>query len=144
MSLNSPSGVQPRGFFFDLTPPTDDNQSEGEDLSAEISPNSAPRTKNHTPISSPGGREWWETDVPQIMSNSKSTAKKKKTRREVQPAVSSSDDFVLSLPEHLPNSPLCPKNPKHTSGGFGICPYHGRRRSPGMKELKRISTGDSH
>ena len=30
-----------------------------------------------------------------------------------------------SVPEHLPSSPLCPRHPKHKSGGTGICPYHG-------------------
>ena len=31
-----------------------------------------------------------------------------------------------NIPEHLPTSPLCPRHPKHRSGGTGICPYHGR------------------
>ena len=30
-----------------------------------------------------------------------------------------------NVPEHLPSSPLCPRHPKHKSGGTGICPYHG-------------------
>ncbi|MCJ1297859.1 accessory factor associated with RNA polymerase II [Hypocenomyce scalaris] len=38
------------------------------------------------------------------------------------------DQFQLQVPEHLPNSPLCPRHPKHKSGGTGICVYHGRRR----------------
>jgi hypothetical protein len=37
--------------------------------------------------------------------------------------------FELDMPEHLPSSPLCPKNPKHRSGGQGICAYHERKRS---------------
>jgi hypothetical protein len=41
------------------------------------------------------------------------------------------DDIKLgyerNVPEHLPNSPLCPLNPKHKSGGKGICPMHGRK-----------------
>lgn len=36
--------------------------------------------------------------------------------------------FELNVPEHLPSSPLCPKHPKHKSGGKGICVYHGRNR----------------
>ncbi|KAL6717236.1 hypothetical protein ACLMJK_005151 [Lecanora helva] len=39
------------------------------------------------------------------------------------------DDLPSNLPEHLPSSPLCPKNPKHKSGGKGICPFHGRNKS---------------
>ena len=39
------------------------------------------------------------------------------------------NEVEFHLPEHLPTSPLCPKNPKHSSGGKGICVYHGRNRS---------------
>ena len=36
--------------------------------------------------------------------------------------------FELSIPDHLTNSPLCPLNEKHKSGGKGLCPVHGRKR----------------
>lgn len=36
--------------------------------------------------------------------------------------------FELSVPEHLTNSPLCPLNEKHRSGGKAICPIHGRKK----------------
>ena len=39
------------------------------------------------------------------------------------------EEFVLSVPEHLPNSPVCPKHPKHKSGGMGVCVYHGRNQT---------------
>lgn len=39
------------------------------------------------------------------------------------------EQLALSVPEHLPNSPLCPRHPKHASGGTGECPYHGRNPS---------------
>lgn len=29
--------------------------------------------------------------------------------------------FSLQVPDHYPNSPLCPANPKHVSGGTGVC-----------------------
>jgi len=55
--------------------------------------------------------------------------------------------FELSVPEHLPSSPLCPKNPKHSSGGTGVCPYHGRQKTisesktwTGEAQVKRKST----
>lgn len=35
-------------------------------------------------------------------------------------------EFEFDLPEHLPNSPMCPANKKYKSGGTGICVYHGR------------------
>lgn len=39
------------------------------------------------------------------------------------------EQLAVSVPEHLPNSPLCPRHPKHKSGGTGECPYHGRNPS---------------
>lgn len=39
------------------------------------------------------------------------------------------EQLAVSVPEHLPNSPLCPRHPKHTSGGTGECSYHGRNPS---------------
>ncbi|KAI7474517.1 hypothetical protein KC357_g5161 [Hortaea werneckii] len=36
--------------------------------------------------------------------------------------------FELDVPDHLPNSPLCPLSSRHRSGGKGICPLHGRRK----------------
>lgn len=36
--------------------------------------------------------------------------------------------FEFDMPEHLPNSPMCPANKRHASGGTGICVYHGRRK----------------
>lgn len=32
------------------------------------------------------------------------------------------------IDDHLPNSPMCPANKKHKSGGTGVCVYHGRRK----------------
>lgn len=42
--------------------------------------------------------------------------------------------FDFNVPEHLPNSPLCPKNPKHRSGGKGVCVYHGRNKTMPVEE----------
>lgn len=36
--------------------------------------------------------------------------------------------FEWDLPEHLPNSPLCPLNPKHPGKGTGVCVYHGKKK----------------
>jgi hypothetical protein len=41
--------------------------------------------------------------------------KGKKKRKNSKP------DFALNVPEHLPTSPLCPANPRHPSGGNGVC-----------------------
>lgn len=39
------------------------------------------------------------------------------------------EQLATNVPEHLPNSPLCPRHAKHKSGGTGECPYHGRNPS---------------
>ena len=43
----------------------------------------------------------------------------------------------LDVPEHLPNSPLCPRNPKHKSGGKGVCVYHGRNERLSLTDEMR-------
>ena len=40
------------------------------------------------------------------------------------------EEYMGSVPEHLPNSPLCPKHPEHKSRGKGVCPYHGKNTTP--------------
>lgn len=35
-------------------------------------------------------------------------------------------DFRFNIPDHLPNSPLCPLNSTHKLKGKGVCVYHGR------------------
>ena len=54
-------------------------------------------------------------------------------------------EIEMSLPpEHLPNSPLCPKHPMHKSKGKGICMYHGRKRSVSLQSTDGgCSSGDS-
>lgn len=51
-------------------------------------------------------------------------------------------NFELDVPEHLPDSPLCPRNPIHKSGGTGICVYHGRNKKDSWK-LRKGGVRDS-
>jgi hypothetical protein len=51
--------------------------------------------------------------------------------------------FAWDLPEHLPNSPLCPLSPKHPSKGKGVCVYHGRKGKGGVGKSATIGTGFS-
>ncbi|KAK8118725.1 uncharacterized protein PG998_003351 [Apiospora kogelbergensis] len=60
----------------------------------------------------PTTKEWWEVPI--------SVPRWEEMR--------SSRTFEFDLPEHLPNSPMCPANKKHKSGGTGVCVYHGRRK----------------
>ncbi|KAK3318517.1 hypothetical protein B0H66DRAFT_622542 [Apodospora peruviana] len=42
--------------------------------------------------------------------------------------------FEFDVPEHLPNSPMCPTNPRNPkTNGRGVCVYHGRRKSGQVK-----------
>lgn len=114
--------VQPRGFFFDLASSKADNTSG--------SAGSSIAAKNRSNGTSPN-LDWWEADTEHALTGSKS-------KSQPQPP-----SFELNLPEHLPNSPLCPKNPNHKSGGAGICPYHGRRRSNNLKNSARVDSQES-
>ena len=40
----------------------------------------------------------------------------------------SEDEPDHEIPEHFLTSPLCPRHPKHRSGGTGVCIYHGRNQ----------------
>lgn len=133
---------QPRGFFFDCTPPRDDTECDKEvrlNKSQESgSIHSRPRSRGPDSAESPGPRDWWDTK--RVSPDSKATAKpvySPKAGMPIRPA------FEMDLPEHLPGSPLCPKNPLHKSRGNGICVYHGRRRSVNLKTLKRADTNQS-
>lgn len=118
---SSPSDGQPRGFFFDLTP--EESRASSSNLSTGTYPPRRSRTKDSKV--SPG---WWELDNPARTAASKGIAKKQQ------------HEVDMSLPpEHLPSSPLCPKNSLHKSKGRGICVYHGRRKSV---SLRREGGGD--
>jgi hypothetical protein len=114
-SSGDPSGGRARGFFFDLTPSTNSNGANAFP-SEQLSESSG--TCRHTARSlmdSKGERDWW--DVEEL-------AAVPMPNRRAEPL-----DFEMEIPEHLPNSPLCPMHPKHKSGGMGLCMYHGRKRS---------------
>ena len=40
----------------------------------------------------------------------------------------SREEFAASVPDRLPTSRLCPRHPKHKSGGTGNYPYHGKNK----------------
>ncbi|MCJ1485548.1 hypothetical protein MMC06_005723 [Schaereria dolodes] len=92
-----------RGFFFDYEPPDDEHPLSADSKAIKISSDASlpPGPEVEVEV------EWFRVKVSSV----------------------SADTFELNVPEHLPNSPLCPKNPKHPSGGNGICVYHGRNRT---------------
>ncbi|KAI0853003.1 hypothetical protein F5Y00DRAFT_272549 [Daldinia vernicosa] len=104
---------QPQSFFFDISTPTPRHET-GRNSKSEPRPSRCP-----APLSPPAperntggsGKEWWE--VPVALNRYETVTH---------------GSFEFDMPEHLPNSPMCPTNKRHASGGTGICVYHGRRK----------------
>lgn len=107
-----------RGFFFDYKPP-------------EL--NQAPfrGRMSRQPTMKKEGQELGESDATdRKMSVLDSTAEWYNVQLDVIDASdTSSVPFVMEIPDHLANSPLCPRHPKNKSGGKGTCPMHGRRET---------------
>ncbi|MCJ1437830.1 accessory factor associated with RNA polymerase II [Xylographa pallens] len=99
-----------RGFFFDFRPPGEDEHAKSPSWQASSNSGKSSKTSEKKSGNSDHGneRDWFRVRV------------RTNTDRST---------FELNVPDHLPNSPLCARNPKHASGGKGICPYHGRART---------------
>ena len=96
---------------MELEPSTSDRKLESSANGHVVVDLETTRDAPKTSPRSQGKREWW--DVEDEMTEA---------------AVDMRDlAFDFDPPEHLPGSPLCPKSPKHKSGGTGVCVYHGRR-----------------
>ncbi|OTA63625.1 hypothetical protein K449DRAFT_432933 [Hypoxylon sp. EC38] len=116
---------RPRSFFFDIsTPPLYASNSEEQDGSRRSPPpsviyeNETFRAEQEFGKSKrDSGKEWWE--VPVAVPRYEALAP---------------SSFEFDMPEHLPNSPMCPANKRHKSGGTGVCVYHGRRKRSGEYE----------
>ncbi|KAI1103134.1 hypothetical protein F4804DRAFT_333633 [Jackrogersella minutella] len=141
----NPAG-RPRSFFFDIaTPPIDDNNNNSSGGSSSSSSSSEQTESRRPPPRVPyaagrqseqekdkgrekrdSGKEWWE--VPVAVPRYEA----------ITP-----NPFEFDLPEHLPNSPMCPANKRHKSGGTGVCVYHGRRkRSEILADIKDKSSDE--
>ena len=92
-----------RGFFFDYHAP------QVQDSATNVP--SRPQTPKR--VGSVSDTEWYRRELDTIDT-------------ECNPV----EEYVASVPEHLPNSPLCPRHPKHRSRGKGVCPYHGKSTTP--------------
>ena len=105
----------------------------GQDKAGSMAtPNHTPSTKSEkeprTPMSAllqrfTPTREWWEAikrpkSSERLCGSSASQAALAQVKRV---------PFNLNIPEHLPNSPLCPRHPLFVGKGNGVCVYHGRK-----------------
>lgn len=96
-----------RGFLFDHNAPDDEGSTVSSEKQGGCSPRSPTKRKEASDV------DWYMAKM------------------EADEARDVATTFELNVPDHLPSSPLCPKHPKHKSGGKGICVYHGRNRNPG-------------
>lgn len=96
---SSPGKGKHRGFFFDYQAPQVHNFASDD----------PPRSLSAERAGSVSDTEWYRRKLETIDTESNSP-----------------EEFVARVPEHLPNSPLCPRHPKHSSRGKGVCPYHGK------------------
>ena len=137
MSESTPTS-QGRAFFFDFSPPTNESEAEGQSPLKSANTSAGSYTLLRSRTEQRTARDWWEAAKKHRETGNKTTGKPPRPLLKEQTELSA---FELNLPpEHLTNSPFCPKNPRHPSGGTGVCVYHGRRRSVGLKQLKRVST----
>lgn len=95
----SPGKSKPRGFFFDY------QALQAQNLASR----DPSRSQSGKRVGSVSDTEWYRRKLDTIDTE-----------------CNSPEEFTASVPEHLPNSPLCPRHPKHRSRGKGVCPYHGK------------------
>ena len=123
--INTPPAGKhkPRGFFFDYTAPP------SVDLTPFPERNATSPTSDDSRIMSDRQRRISETEWYRAKLDA------------IEAETLAREQFALQVPDHLPNSPLCPKHPKHKSGGTGVCPLHGRNFPSGEKSTPLVSPG---
>ncbi|KAJ4389965.1 hypothetical protein N0V93_007438 [Gnomoniopsis smithogilvyi] len=119
LKKNTASG-KPRSLFIDIRhAELDDNSSISTEKSVKVKPRVFSYRKGHTPEK----RQWW--DEPTVA-----------VRRD---PVQDASFFEFNMPEHLPNSPMCPAHPMHKGKGKLVCVYHGRAKSADQsRELAEV------
>lgn len=96
---------KPRSLFMDIKHPLPiEDESSNSSGSVGATPRVTPRVFSYRKGQQPEKKEWWD-------------APKATVRRDPVRDVSF---FEFNMPEHLPNSPMCPANPKH-KGKLRVC-----------------------
>lgn len=124
VSPGNPAANHACEFFFDLSPTADESKADGEKPVPTNASNALPASAQSHSVrnNGPGGnaaglQDWREAKTKHASWSRAIAARATRTNQ---------SHFELNMVEHLPNSPLCPRSPKHKSGGTGICVYHGR------------------
>ena len=118
----SPGVGKARGFFFDYNAPS--TLPSFPERPADANANAAVSGNG-----SGGGPPRRDSDWYRVKMNA------------IEAEAMTREELAVSVPEHFPNSPLCPRHPKHRSGGMGECPYHGRNAS--VPKEKEKDTGSA-
>ncbi|KAG0649142.1 Cell division control 73 [Hyphodiscus hymeniophilus] len=132
MSAQSSPKLQSQGLFFNSTSTaTEEATSGGSSSGFSTGAFPARNLPTREPRSSP---DWWKREE---------LAAREAARHDL----AKRQQFALEMslpPEHLPNSPLCPRNSMHKSQGLGICAYHGRRGSSSLRGSRGDDSSDSY
>ena len=121
--VNTPpiSKNKARGFFFDYKPPSTEDEPSAPwkvqrtmtmTLSDETPPSDTDRPRRVS------GTGWYDVQLEAIEADA-----------------GTHDSFLTEIPDHLSNSPFCPRHPKNKSKGRGICPMHGRNEGVETPEV---------
>lgn len=133
------SGTKLRGFFFDLNAPRSaSEQREGSWPNAPM--NTAPLPHRQAGLTTPSHRVTTPRSPGARVQRNDKDVDWFRIKVAVDEATEERDNFELNVPEHLPSSPLCPRHPKHKSGGKGVCVYHGRNKV-GKDEAGDVGAG---
>ncbi|KAF2113452.1 hypothetical protein BDV96DRAFT_125747 [Lophiotrema nucula] len=101
-----------------ITPPTSSSEESPQGVSSQPSP--LPQELPPTPVT-PGYMHPWSRSSANSNPDGKSGgAKKSKEVREAEEMAK----FEWLIPEHYPNSPLCPLHQKYRGASKGFCYYH--------------------
>ena len=109
---DAPGKRKHRGFFFDYGAPTTQDTSRHQST----------HTRSSDRTGSVSDMEWYRRKLDAV---------------DLEPVTR--EEYAASVPDHLPNSPLCPRNPKHKSKGIGTCPYHGKNKASPPQQRTLIS-----
>ncbi|KAI4173161.1 MAG: hypothetical protein LQ343_003088 [Gyalolechia ehrenbergii] len=123
------NGAKLRGFFFDYNAPRsarEQGQGVGAWPSGPINTAPLPHRKRDKTMKS--SRPTTPRSPSARLQSSDDDVAWFRVKVAMEGREDERDKFELNVPEHLPSSPLCPRHPKHKSGGKGVCVYHGRNR----------------
>ncbi|KAL8727182.1 MAG: hypothetical protein Q9166_006219 [cf. Caloplaca sp. 2 TL-2023] len=132
--INTPplhgSGSKVRGFFFDYNAPHSTDEHPGKPWPKEpMNTTILPHRQDNSKLSKCPGIPRSPGALLQVDDGNIGDTNWFRHKVALGEVEEERRTFDLNVPEHLPSSPLCPRHPKHRSGGKGVCVYHGRNKT---------------